>query len=149
MRTVKEVEHSSKNIVRRGGVLEWMSYADPRFVKFIFFGGLNTLLCFVIYCFGIKLGFNYVAANSLSWIIGVLVAFMLNKTYIFKSRYQHKKLLLFVGSNVLSLIISLAMLSILIKCFHVNTILASIISIPCVVAANFLAFKHVIFKVTS
>ena len=116
------------------------------YVRFVSFGCLNTLFCFLIYYSGIMLGLNYALANSIAWIAGVLVAFFLNSTFVFRKRYEHRRLLSFVGWNVLSLIVSTAVLSVLIKIFNVDPIMASVVAIPVVVAANYLTAKFIIFK---
>jgi len=123
-----------------------IEYANTEYIKYFFCGGFNTLLTFIIYCAGIRLGFPYYVANSIAWLIGLIVSFILNGRLVFKSTYQHKQFLLFIISNSLSLIISLILLGFLIDYAHLNPIIASIVTIPCIVIFNFLTSKYFVFK---
>jgi putative flippase GtrA len=117
-----------------------------QFVRFLAAGCFNTGVGLVIYCLGILLGLNYVVANSIAWVIGVIVAFLLNARFVFRKPYGRAQFLMFLGSNVVALIASLAFLTLLIKVFLVNAIIASVVSIPLVVAVNYLAAKFVVFR---
>ncbi len=147
MRIVKELTFAFKKVVSPNSLLKWLlSCVATPYVKYLLCGGFNTTLCFIIYCSGIMLGFNYQLANSMAWVVGVVVSFILSARYVFNSAYQYKEFLLFVGANVLSLIVNMLMLSFLINSFHVGPILASIMTIPCVILFNFVTAKAVIFK---
>lgn len=126
--------------------VEWLSRTDSTYLRYLFFGGLNVSISFIIYCCGIELGFKYYFANSVAWIVGLIVSFIFNTSYVFKSDYHYKKFILLFVSNIFGLIISMMMLRFFIKSCHINPILSSIITIPCVVTVNFLAAKLIIFK---
>ncbi len=117
-----------------------------QFARFLVAGCFNTGLGFAIYSIGILLGFNYAVANSIAWIVGVIVAFFLSSRFVFRMPYQHVRFLKFVGSNVLALVVSLAVLTLLIKVLLINTIVASLASIPLVVAINYAAAKFGVFR---
>ena len=53
---------------------------------------------------------------------------------------------MFVLSNIVSLIVSTLALSVFIRTFSINPISASVITIPIVVAVNYIALKHVVFR---
>ena len=80
-------------------------------------------------------------ANSIAWVVGVIVSFLLNSRFVFRKPYGHARFVMFVGSNVVALIVSLAFLTLLIKVFGVDAIIASVVSIPVVVAVSYLAAK--------
>lgn len=126
--------------------VEWLSRTDSTYLRYLFFGGLNVSISFIIYCCGIELGFKYYFANSIAWIVGLIVSFIFNTSYVFKSDYHYKKFILLFFSNIFGLIVSMMMLRFFIISCHINSILASIITIPCVVTVNFLAAKLIIFK---
>jgi putative flippase GtrA len=119
---------------------------NTEFARFVVAGGLNTGLGFAIYCLIIFLGFNYAVANSIAWIVSVFVGFLLNSRFVFRKTYGHVRFLTFVGSNVLSLIVSFALLTLLIQVFSVNPIVASFAAIPFVVAISYLAAKYGAFR---
>jgi putative flippase GtrA len=122
------------------------SQAEKRHVRFLISGCFNTALTFVIYCTGILLGINYLIANSIAWIVGIIVSFSLNSKFVFQKTYSHRRFISFALSNVFALLLSMALLSLIIRIGSVNPILASVITIPIVVVANFLTAKYVVFR---
>jgi putative flippase GtrA len=120
--------------------------AQTEFARFIVAGCFNTGLGFLIYCLGILVGLNYVAANAIAWVIGVLVGFVLTSRFVFRKPYGHRRFVLFIASNVLGLIVSTTSLTLLIKLLGVDAIVASIISIPLIVAIGYLTGKFGIFR---
>jgi putative flippase GtrA len=125
---------------------EIRSQVGKSHIRFLIAGCFNTCLTFVIYVTGILLGINYMIANSFAWTIGVIVSFLLNSKFVFRKAYKHKIFLMFALSNVFSLVISMAMLSLMIKACSLNPILASVITIPVVVAISFLVSKFLVFR---
>jgi putative flippase GtrA len=119
---------------------------NSEFMRFVVAGCLNTGVGFAIYCLGILFGLNYAIANSIAWIVSVVVGFLLNSRFVFRKAYRHARFLTFVGSNVLSLIVSFALLTLLIQVFSVNPIVASLVAIPFVVAISYLAAKYGVFR---
>ena len=122
------------------------AHGDKDYVRFVISGGFNTLLTFLLYSAGILLGLHYALANALAWAVGVAVSFSLNSRFVFRKAYTHKRFLTFVVSNTFSLFLSMAILSVLIKVYSQDPILASVIAIPIVVAVNFFTVKRIVFR---
>jgi putative flippase GtrA len=122
------------------------AHGDKDYVRFLLSGGFNTVLTFLLYSAGILIGLHYALANAMAWAIGVAVSFFLNSRFVFRRSYSHKRFLSFIASNIFSLILSMALLSVLIKVYSLDPILASIITIPVVVAVNFFAVKRIVFR---
>lgn len=55
-------------------------------ILYIFFGGLTTLVNWGSYALFVWCGIDIVISNIISWIVGVLFAFTVNKWFVFKSR---------------------------------------------------------------
>ena len=55
-------------------------------ILYIFFGCLNVLVNWSSYAFLVWLGLEINLSNIISWVIGVLFAFTVNKWFVFKSR---------------------------------------------------------------
>ena len=122
------------------------AHGDKDYVRFLLSGTFNTVLTFLLYSAGVLLGLHYALANAIAWAIGVAVSFLLNSRFVFRKTYTHRRFLSFVLSNIFSLLLSLTLLSVLIKGWSVDPILASIITIPVVVVVNFFAVKRIVFK---
>lgn len=123
-----------------------LAFGERDYARFVLFGSLNTGMNFVLYSLCIVLGFNYMIANAISWVAGVTVSFLFNMRYVFKKIYQHKRLFLFAISNIVSLLVSMAMLSVLIKGLLMNPIAAAVIATPVVVIVNFTTSKFIVFS---
>lgn len=54
---------------------------NKEFARFVGAGCINTGVGFAVYCSGILLGLNYVVANSIAWIISVILGFYLNSRF--------------------------------------------------------------------
>ena len=122
------------------------AHGDKDYVRFLLSGSFNTILSFLLYSAGILLGLHYALANAIAWAIGVAVSFSLNSRFVFRKGYTHKRFVSFVASNIFSLLLSMAILSVLIKLYSLDPILASIVTIPVVVAVNFFAVKCLVFR---
>jgi putative flippase GtrA len=119
---------------------------EGNLARYLISGLFNTGLNFLIYTLLILGGANYLIANSTAWVVGVAVSFTLSSYYVFRKTYQHKRLFFFIASNLFSLGMSSIMLSLLIRVLIIDPILASVITIPCVVMVNFCLLRLVVFN---
>ena len=110
-----------------------------QFVKFGFVGISNTVISYVTYLVGIKLGMHYIVASILGFFLSVVNAYYWNSRYVFYSKESgisqymvfFKTLFSYAGTG---LILSNVLLIILIDGINVETWLAplivNIINIP-------------------
>ena len=56
------------------------------YVRYIIFGVLNVLVTWVAYAIFVIAGIDPVISNGLSWVVGVIVAFICNKFWVFYSK---------------------------------------------------------------
>src|SRR5262249_40029538 len=109
-------------------------------------GCLNTGCSLVVYCLGILVGLNYAVANAIAWVAGVVVGFLLASRFVFRKPYGLLRFLGYAGSNVLGLVVGTASLTLLIKVFGMGAILASVASIPIIVAVGYLTANFAVFR---
>lgn len=67
-----------------------MKSAERQFIKFLFVGGLNTLLTYLSYVFFRKLGASPYICNILGYVIGVTNSFFWNKYWVFAHSLQKR-----------------------------------------------------------
>lgn len=60
-------------------------------MRYLAIGALNVLITWALYAVFVLLGMNPALSNALTWIIGVAVAFLLNKIIVFESTSLEKK----------------------------------------------------------
>lgn len=118
---------------------------------YLIFGLLTTLVDFVSYLILTRLSVNYMAANVIAWILAVVFAYITNKIFVFNSKSSEKQLLLneftgFISARLFSLAFSLVFIYTAVTLFHVNDVIAKIISSVFVVIINYVLSKFYIFK---
>ncbi len=130
-------------------------WQNPRFQEvfwYIFFGGLTTVMNFVIYYAArFLLGDNLYVNNSLAWFGSVLFAFVTNKVWVFHSHSESMGALIaefarFVFYRLLSFFIDMGSMVILIKWLHINDFIAKLFTQVLVVVANYIFSKLFIFN---
>lgn len=120
-------------------------------IAYLFFGGLTTIVNFVVFFIARKI-FNsqLVFANTLSWFLSVLFAFVTNKKWVFDSKtptfssYLNEmgKFFLF---RALSYVIDMGCMLLLINGIHLGDFWAKLITQIIVVIANYVFSKFLIF----
>ena len=80
-------------------------------IRFLFVGGLNTLVGYGIYAILLFLIVNYLIANTISTVLGVLHSYLWNRFFTFKSKEKAgKELLKFVLVYIISYLIGMVSL---------------------------------------
>ncbi|MGX7162631.1 GtrA family protein [Enterococcus massiliensis] len=119
---------------------------------YLFFGGLATVVNFAAYFISKDVfHFNYLYANSISWIAAVLFAFLTNKIWVFQSKSENFWELIvefakFIFYRVISYGMDMGMMFLMIDVFHSGDFLAKLVTQILVVIANYVFSKLFIFK---
>lgn len=119
------------------------------FIRFAIAGLFNTLVTFVLYCFMVWLGVAYVLANTLTWAVGILVAYLLNSTLVFtshKSQFGFGGLGRFGLAYSAGLILSTLLLALLVENGWSDPIRAQFIIIPAIIVLNYTSAKYWVFS---
>lgn len=119
---------------------------DKKFIKFIFFGGINTLFAYAILAFFLFLDFHYTLATLISAIVSIASGFFINKHLVFNVKNSKSLIFYYVFwflMYLLNIFIQFVMLELLlIQNLYFNSFIAT--AITSVVA--FIINKRVIFK---
>ena len=84
-------------------------YREP--VAYVFFGGLTTVVNWFAYMLFVWMGIEINLSNILSWVVGVLFAFVVNKWFVFENKSLEPKVVLtemgaFFGARILTGVIA-------------------------------------------
>lgn len=121
-------------------------------ILYLIFGVLTTLVNFIVYfTFKSVLGTEMIIANSFSWLLSVLFAYVTNRIFVFKSKAIGGKqitfeLVKFVFDRGLSFVLDMLSMLLLIEILHFHDFYAKLITQVIIVVANFLFSKWLIFK---
>ena len=96
-------------------------------------------------------GSDYLDANTIAWVVGVLFAFFTNKLFVFESKswkpsVAAKEFAGFVGARVFSFVVESVMMFIMVTVLSWNEIVAKIIVGIVVIIINYVFSKLFIFK---
>lgn len=118
-----------------------------QFVKFSVVGLSNTIISLFVYYLFLWLEFNYLIANTLSWVISVFNAFYWNNKYVFKNENTWLKALIRTYlSYGFSFILGSVLLALLVELFHVSQTLAPLAVLVVTIPLNFLMNKFWTFR---
>lgn len=138
----------------------FLKYKEP--ILYVFFGGLTTLVNYIIYfsCTeGFRLGWS--AATVLAWIGAVLFAYVTNRKWVFESSAIGVQAVVlefakFIAARLLSLGMEWITLKLLLDILHMNNYIyaslpvgefaAKTIAQVIVIIANYIFGKWVVFR---
>ena len=132
--------------------LKDLFYKYYELITYIFFGGITTLVDFVIYyamlwAFGKDI---YILASVVAWAGAVLVAYITNKTLVFRDKTQGAAAVLwqtvrFVFSRVLTLGVQTALMWLLVDVIEMSEWLVKLPVAVVIVILNYVASKIMVF----
>lgn len=118
-----------------------------QFFRFCINGGVNVIVTLLFYE-ALLLFFSYKYAYSLQYLIGILIAWLLNSKFTFKSNLSLFRLFLFSVSYALSFIIGLAFLILAINFTGISEKAAPFVIIPIMIPVNFIFSKIALELIT-
>ena len=136
----------------------WRRFCNRETVLYVVFGMLTTAVDFAAYNAvyqPLRLAIGDMAANllanAIAWAAAVVFAYVVNKKWVFCSRTETRRDLLreigqFVGSRVLSLIVSEVGMFVLVSGVHLNENLSKALVSVAVLVINYVFMKWVVFK---
>lgn len=130
-------------------------YKYKEICNYIIVGALTTMVSLVSYfVFSRLMDINnnvyFVIANTLSWILSVLFAYVTNKMFVFNSKSKGKdakrEFVKFVSSRILTYVIDLLVMLILVKVIKFNNDIAKLVVQVIVFILNYIFSKLLVFK---
>jgi len=126
-------------------------------ILYLVYGGFTVLVSWGTYSLFVMMGIDLNISNILSWICGVLFAFVTNKWLVFESRSLEKKVLVkeissFFTFRIITFIISVVTFPLLLhigldqSLFGVSGLIARIITSIIEIIINYVASKFVVFR---
>ena len=121
-------------------------------LSYLFFGGLTTVVNYVVYlpCFNL-LGLSAAVSNVIAWAAAVLFAFLTNKPFVFKSHDWSAKTVWpeftkFVGCRIGSGVLETAIIFVTVDLLSWNGNWMKLATSVIVVILNYFASKLLVFK---
>ena len=120
-----------------------MKSFNLEFLKFLFFGGLNTLSSYALYTV-LQLIFAYPAAYTASYIWGIFFSYFLNSRYVFRAEMQVRKAVQYPLVYLVQYLMGLGLLFFMVEIIHVNKLFAPILIIFITLPITFVLSRGII-----
>ncbi|MBR4971880.1 MAG: GtrA family protein [Oscillospiraceae bacterium] len=121
-------------------------------ISYLFFGGLTTLVNFVIYypCYN-WLNISATLSNVIAWAVAVAFAYLTNKPFVFHSHDWSMKtvgpeLAKFVGCRIGSGLLETALIFLTVELLHLNGNVMKLLLAVIVVILNYVGSKLLVFR---
>lgn len=123
-------------------------------INYLIFGFLTTVVSLIVY-YGLTFtiinpnkAIELQIANILSWLAGVIFAYVTNRKYVFNSKNSNikKELFNFGGARVITLAMDMVIMGVFVTVLGLNDKIMKIISQIIVVASNYIFSKLFVFK---
>ena len=120
-------------------------------ILYLIFGGLTTLVNFVIYAGCRFFNIDEIAATVIAWIGAVLFAYLTNRGLVFQSQVRGAKAVIveitaFYGARVFSLLVDVGIKFLMIKIMGINEWIVLVVSQVVVIVLNYILSKLIVFR---
>ena len=120
---------------------------NKQFIKFILVGIINTIVGYGTYGILIYFNVNYLIANTISTIIGVINSYILNTKITFnESKKDFKTPFKFVSIYLISYLIGMLNLVIFVKHLLINSYIAGLLNICLTTIISYFGHKYFSFN---
>ncbi len=116
-------------------------------IRFLFVGGLNTIVGYGFYSLFLILNIHYFIANTLSTILGVIHSYLWNRYFTFKSKQKAlKEIVKFVSVYITSYLLGSATLWIFTSLLKISPYISGLINLIITTLISWFGHKYFSFK---
>ena len=122
-----------------------MKFTNPNFefIRFIIIGCVNTLSSYMVYLIGLMF-FSYIISYTIAYVIGILISYYLNSTFVFRSKISMSKLVQFPLVYLVQYFFGVAILYVCVNAFYLNKAIAAIIVVIFSLPITFLLSRYIL-----
>lgn len=134
-------------------ILVELYYKYKEIFDYLFFGGLVTIVNFISYYIPANIiGVDKIVSNLIAFIISVIFAYVVNKEYVFETKWEgiqnvFKEFSSFVISRIgTGLLCDILIFAFMINILNINDVISKIFTQILVVILNYIVGKWFVFK---
>ena len=121
--------------------------AFQRIMKFLVSGSLAAITEYVSFAVMEKAGIILIASQTISFLCGFVVSFLLNRAWVFKSKEKISRQLMKYGLlAAINLVLTNLVMNCMVYVLHVNSLIAKISVMAMVAVWNYIIFSKLIFQ---
>lgn len=139
------------------GKISYLMMIHREAIMYVIMGGFTTLVTWASYAGFVHFGISEVIGNVLSWICGVVFAFIVNKWIVFNSKTLKPKevareAVFFFGSRIFTLVVAIVAFPVLMdigfdqELFGTPGMIAKIITSIIEIILNWVLSKYLVFR---
>lgn len=113
-----------------------MRFTNREFVRFIFWGGINTLAGYLIYAL-LLLFLPYLISYSAAYVLGIFISYFLNAKFVFNQKLKLSRALTYPLVYVTQYVLGLVSLYVLVEVFKLNRLLAPVLVVLITIPVTF------------
>lgn len=95
------------------------------FGRFLVSGGVNTVATFSIYLLLLNV-FSYALSYSIAFVLGIVISYYLNRTFVFRTKGSAKTVILFPAVYLAQYLVGLGVVTVWIEVFRATEMLAPV-----------------------
>jgi len=119
-----------------------MKLPSATFIRFLMVGSLNTAVGFAVY-FIANIFLPYTWAYTLAYLTGLIVSYVLNAGWVFKTEMHWKTMLVFPLVYVVQYLVNLFLLKALVEILHIDETVSFFIVVLVTIPLTFVLSKTV------
>jgi putative flippase GtrA len=116
-------------------------------LRFLFAGGLNTVICLILFAILINIGLNYLLASTMVFIFGIIEGYLLSAVLVFRHKINFRPLLRYSLVYLVSYVVNITLLYICVDFIKLSELNGQIITSLLIAALNYALVKKLVFKI--
>lgn len=120
-----------------------MKYINKEFIRFVLFGGVNTLLGYLIYVI-LLIFLNYKVSFTITYVSSIFISYYLNSKFVFYRKASLKKGLLYPSVYLIQYLTCMLLLHIFVEILNLSKFIAPILAVLLTVPVTFFLSRSII-----
>jgi len=117
------------NKYQQYNIIDTLWSKHSKFIKFCLIGVTNVAISYTIYYILLTFGINYLIANAIAYIMGILNGYIWSSKYVFKKNKSLNNMMKFFTVYISSLFINLGIMYICVDTYNMHKLIAPIFAI--------------------
>jgi len=120
-----------------------MKYINKEFIRFVLFGGVNTLLGYLIYVI-LLIFLNYKVSFTITYVSSIFISYYLNSKFVFYRKVSLKKGLMYPSVYLIQYLTCMLLLHFFVEILNLSKFIAPILAVLLTVPVTFFLSRSII-----
>lgn len=120
-----------------------MKFINREFIRFVFFGGVNTLLGYFIYVI-LLIFLSYKVSFTIAYVSSIFISYYLNSKFVFNREVSLKKALIYPSVYLIQYLTCMLLLHIFVEILNLSKFIAPILVVLLTVPITYFLSRFII-----